>query len=472
MTTLPVSADKQLYRGQKQNQVRHGVGVYTYMNGLYTYKGEWRNGLKHGNGEFYIRGGGFYKGVFFEGEIDGNGERFYENSGATYVGHFCKGERHGLGRYVTHEGVYEGNWIYNKIDGFGAYSNNDGSSYEGEWHNNNRHGEGTESYINGSTYEGCWVQNLRHGHGVHHYADKSIYEGQWKNDLCHGEGILSHKSGINYFGQWAKGIPILKATRLRIEIKPNSRLEIGVPFNLEISVLDGNGSILECESGRQILLQVIKRKDVEKKDATSTKGKSIDEEAIRSGRFSLSLMTGEYILQATRSTPSSPCSSATSISLPNTSAYRQIEAEKSMKGKVTFQNLFLPDFKNVDVTQMWKKLKKAKTVIDSVNVFKSLSSRRAETHNKLIKPSSETDLSQINKQKISTFNKNSLMESKNLREPLKKATPKQDLDLIIVACDVTSAPFCEEVPLVYQHIYAGQPSLLRLTRTNDTTTNI
>ena len=48
----------------------------------------------------------------------------------------------------------KGNWVENKISGYGIYSWEDGRVYEGYWKENNMHGQGHYSWPDGRKYEG------------------------------------------------------------------------------------------------------------------------------------------------------------------------------------------------------------------------------------------------------------------------------------------------------------------------------
>ena len=52
-------------------------------------------------------------------------------------------------------------------------------------------------------YDGDWVNDRMNGYGKYIYDDDSYYIGQWKNDLKHGKGTMHDSNGnIQKKGKW------------------------------------------------------------------------------------------------------------------------------------------------------------------------------------------------------------------------------------------------------------------------------
>ena len=63
--------------------------------------------------------------------------------------------KHGKGLSIDGEGnTYEGDYKYDKRDGYGTYTFKSGNRYIGGFFNGKKHGKGIFNYINGDTYEG------------------------------------------------------------------------------------------------------------------------------------------------------------------------------------------------------------------------------------------------------------------------------------------------------------------------------
>lgn len=56
-TTFKKEMPKVNYKGEMENNLRNGFGVYIYDNRFFKYEGEWKNGIKHGklNSPFYLK---------------------------------------------------------------------------------------------------------------------------------------------------------------------------------------------------------------------------------------------------------------------------------------------------------------------------------------------------------------------------------------------------------------------------------
>lgn len=77
--------------GDWDDDVKHGYGTYTYINGD-TYEGEWNNNLRHGQGTYT-----------------------YSSSGVKYVGSWVNGRREGVGEIVFPQYTYKGNFTADQV---------------------------------------------------------------------------------------------------------------------------------------------------------------------------------------------------------------------------------------------------------------------------------------------------------------------------------------------------------------------
>ena len=58
-------------------------------------------------------------------------------------------------------------------------------------HRGKRNGKGRFYYKEGSYYDGDWLNNKMHGFGTLFYPNGSVaYEGEWQNDEFNGKGIV------------------------------------------------------------------------------------------------------------------------------------------------------------------------------------------------------------------------------------------------------------------------------------------
>eukprot|EP00347_Sterkiella_histriomuscorum_P007743 403347725 len=89
---------------------------------------------------------------------------------------------------------FDGNYINNELNGYGAFINSYGEMYCGEFKNGQRHGFGTH-YKEGDIFEGQWMKNNKNGEGVMKYANGNIEKGAWKDDKKHGEFIITYACG-------------------------------------------------------------------------------------------------------------------------------------------------------------------------------------------------------------------------------------------------------------------------------------
>jgi hypothetical protein len=120
----------------------------------------------------------------------------------------AKGEYHGKGTIISEQqgSKYEGDWKYNKRDGFGVETWTDGDSYSGEWKEDMWHGKGLIIWASkGDKYEGEFKENMLEGYGVYTYASGEKYTGEFKQSKCHGRGFATFGSGDSFDGEYKDG---------------------------------------------------------------------------------------------------------------------------------------------------------------------------------------------------------------------------------------------------------------------------
>lgn len=185
------------YKGDWQNDSRHGVGTFHDEAGL-VFSGEWVDDKRHGRGVWHLP-----RGVKFEGEwedderLEDRGEFKFPNDD-SYEGDWdsVRHLREGVGTCRFANGDhYEGEWSDDVMSGRGVMTYENGIVYDGEWEGGERHGEGVCT-SDESTYTGSYVRNLRSGRGVCTYANGHMYDGEWLDDMRHGSGVLRDESSI------------------------------------------------------------------------------------------------------------------------------------------------------------------------------------------------------------------------------------------------------------------------------------
>lgn len=82
--------------------------------------------------------------------------------------------------------------------------------YDGDWLDDKMHGYGVYHYANGDIYEGEWLNNLHSGFGKYLFTDGSKYEGEWKDHKMHGSGKYLDINGVTWAGEFRDGQYISK----------------------------------------------------------------------------------------------------------------------------------------------------------------------------------------------------------------------------------------------------------------------
>eukprot|EP00429_Kryptoperidinium_foliaceum_P006917 CAMPEP_0176023548 /NCGR_PEP_ID=MMETSP0120_2-20121206/11491_1 /TAXON_ID=160619 /ORGANISM="Kryptoperidinium foliaceum, Strain CCMP 1326" /LENGTH=652 /DNA_ID=CAMNT_0017356715 /DNA_START=21 /DNA_END=1977 /DNA_ORIENTATION=+ len=172
-----------IYEGEFQNQLRHGHGVLTLLDGT-KHDGEWTEDERHGPGTEYWVDGTVIKSTYDRGVRSGRVSMRWPD-GSEYNGDFTKGHASGEGRLVRVDGtVYEGQFRDDCISGQGCMEWKGGVRYVGEFAKNKRDGYGTIEWPSG-----WWAS----------------YTGHWKESQQHGFGMLVDRTGAEFRGHFREG---------------------------------------------------------------------------------------------------------------------------------------------------------------------------------------------------------------------------------------------------------------------------
>uniref|UniRef100_A0A7S1UNY1 Uncharacterized protein n=1 Tax=Grammatophora oceanica TaxID=210454 RepID=A0A7S1UNY1_9STRA len=154
------------YQGEKQSgrytgwvnskNIPNGRGCLRVDNGD-VYEGEWNNGIRHGLGVY----------TWYEGDL--------------YTGPWLDGRRHGHGTFVYSDGrLYDGEYIHGKRQGKGVFTWPFGAKFEGEYEGDKRNGTGLYVYADGRQYSGSYKDDRPHGYGVEKDRHGRVaYDGEW-----------------------------------------------------------------------------------------------------------------------------------------------------------------------------------------------------------------------------------------------------------------------------------------------------
>ncbi|KAG6538005.1 junctophilin-1-like [Zingiber officinale] len=179
--------------------------VVFYGNGD-VYEGELRKGRCSGSGVYKFYGKGIYEGDWVDGRYEGYGIESWAR-GSRYRGQYRQGLRHGFGAYRFYSGdCYAGEWVGGQSHGNGVQSCSDGSYYAGEFKCGVKHGFGRYCFRNGDTYSGEYFGDKINGFGVYKFANSHCYEGSWHEGRRQGFGTYTFRHGEKRSGEWDNGI--------------------------------------------------------------------------------------------------------------------------------------------------------------------------------------------------------------------------------------------------------------------------
>ncbi|GMH65974.1 hypothetical protein TrRE_jg10691 [Triparma retinervis] len=137
-----------------------------------------------------------------------------EMDGGTYKGIVREGVREGKGTMVWGGGekVYEGDWVDDKMEGAGIYTDKEGV-YEGQFVGGVKVGDGVWEKADGAEggdfdvkhYSGSWEGGVCEGDGRTTFMDGFVYEGSFSKGQCHGRGVLLYPDGGECRGVFRSG---------------------------------------------------------------------------------------------------------------------------------------------------------------------------------------------------------------------------------------------------------------------------
>ncbi len=204
-----IYADGSTYTGEWQDSLRHGTGTYVWANG-HKYIGQWKNGVREGRGIKYdneskvLQDGTWVKGIFTVPEkmtFYGNEKEVQFDEG-LYTGQIVNDRPNGFGKFKLKNGSEsEGEWKNGTMDGWGVYRFYNGPVYEGMF-NIKPNGFGIMVYANGNYYEGEWKDGKYNGRGYFYNAEKGKYDGEWKQGSKEGNGVFVWNNGEWYKGEF------------------------------------------------------------------------------------------------------------------------------------------------------------------------------------------------------------------------------------------------------------------------------
>lgn len=91
-----------------------------------------------------------------------------------------------IGSILYKQGKYEGEIVWDKPNGKGKFTYNDGSIYEGQFKDGCFSGFGIYKWTNGDHFEGMYKDDVRNGEGKYYYSDGDVVECNYENDKRHG----------------------------------------------------------------------------------------------------------------------------------------------------------------------------------------------------------------------------------------------------------------------------------------------
>ncbi|RBP53711.1 hypothetical protein DFR28_1011100 [Arenicella xantha] len=193
-----VLPDGSKYEGDVVDGKFSGQGTLLYPSGGF-YKGNFKEGLFDGPGIMVQADGSRLEGEFSLGRATGQFSVTNTPSDYTYHGEMLDSQMHGMGKLVTSQHQYEGQFVNGWFEGFGTFTNNNGDVYEGEFKANLYDGSGKITYPSGAVYEGMFVAGLYHGQGAY-IQEETYYKGEFVEGKLTGQGEIKAYDGSVYVG--------------------------------------------------------------------------------------------------------------------------------------------------------------------------------------------------------------------------------------------------------------------------------
>lgn len=166
----------------------------------FSYEGEWKNGKREGMGILIKKDVAKFIGEFIEDKVNGFG-KFINENGDDYLGYWKDSQFHGLGIYNKKKIItYKGWWKKDKHNGFGI-EKWPKLEYTGDYINGNKEGYGI-LHIGDGIYEGQMKDGNMNGIGSFIFKDKRKYEGEFVDNKIEGFGILTFPDGKVFVGSF------------------------------------------------------------------------------------------------------------------------------------------------------------------------------------------------------------------------------------------------------------------------------
>lgn len=196
MTTKTMQLEKELgpvEAGQNgrpaEEQLLPTLGPFRYKDGS-TYTGQYRFGLRHGRGRQVFEDG-VYDGWWKDDLYHGPG-KLIQNEDDVFIGSFANGKKHGRGSLT----------VPDKVDDWHLYY---GHAHVGEFKDGQLHGRGISDLGPQGRVAGSYVQGSLSGYGEWRSSDGEVYRGYFKNSNRHGPGLLISPTGETKKGIWRDG---------------------------------------------------------------------------------------------------------------------------------------------------------------------------------------------------------------------------------------------------------------------------
>ena len=172
-----------------------------FRNKALLYIGDNKEGKKHGFGKQIWTKDSYFIGYYKDNEANGIGKFVSLNN--IYAGEFKSDMANGYGIYNNNKNglLYEGYWNKDLQSKYGIEKWKDDSIYMGEYFSGKKNGIGVYLWQDGSKYEGEFKDNEFNGYGIYYFSENKVFQGQWKNNKKEGYGefIINDKIFIGFY---------------------------------------------------------------------------------------------------------------------------------------------------------------------------------------------------------------------------------------------------------------------------------
>lgn len=90
-----------VYKGEFNNDKRHGYGEFFYQQTGEKYVGFWENDMREGRGQYYFQDGSIFRGNFHQDLKHGKGQK--KSKKLSYNGYWKNGLKHGIFKFEKNE---------------------------------------------------------------------------------------------------------------------------------------------------------------------------------------------------------------------------------------------------------------------------------------------------------------------------------------------------------------------------------